>query len=293
MSSDRFTRTQVSSAKKACADLGIRPRKQWGQNFLIDAKARDRVIDAASLTSEHRVLEVGPGLGALTEVLLDRVSALVAIERDQALWGHLSGAFDSVAGLDLRLGDALKIDFEALDSFDRCVSNLPYSCGTRILVNWIHSRQRPQGIVVTIQREVAQRIRATPGTGDYGPLAIWAQLHYDVKIAAQLSPSSFWPQPDVHSSIVCMQRLPVVRCAVSDLDFFYRLTREAFRYRRKQLGTVLLHLSSGLVPADAGERIQALGLDATRRPEAFTIEEWVAISDSIAPSVAQADPRAQ
>lgn len=272
--SSRFPRASVSFVKKTFADLGIRPRKQWSQNFLIDEAARDRILDAGSLSVDDRVLEIGPGLGALTEVLAERVSYLLAIEKDRGLHQYLESAFRSQPTVELKLGDALKLGFEKLGRFDRCVSNLPYSCGTRILVNWIQAQSRPEGIVVTIQQEVARRILAQPGSRDYGPLAIWSQLHYDVAILGSLSPSSFWPQPDVHSSVVQMRRLASARCAVRNPAFFYRLTREAFLYRRKQLGTVLRHLDGGLVPADAGEQLVKAGIDPVRRPEKFSIEEW-------------------
>lgn len=280
--SPRSARTDIAHVKQAFAGLGFRPRKQWGQNFLIDEASRDRIIDAADLRREHRVLEVGPGLGALTEALATRVSRLLAVEKDRGLCAYLESEFADSEAVSFMQADALDVGFEELGVFDRCVSNLPYSCGTRILVNWVQSVQRPEGIVVTIQQEVAQRVRAQPGTRDYGPLAIWSQLYYEVKLVARLSPSSFWPQPDVHSAIVQMRSLPEPRATIDDPGFFYALIRGVFQYRRKQLGTVLRQLSDELVPATAAAALSDAGIDPVRRPESFTVEEWSEIANTLA-----------
>jgi len=276
-----------SAVREALAMLELRPRKALGQNFIVDRNAVAALLDAAEIASDDRVLEVGPGLGGVTFALIARGARVLAVEKDERLFAFLEQRSAALPGLRLVCADMLDLlkgpprgsrarvlpDPEALSGY-KLVANLPYAAGTRILVGLVQSGARPERIVVTVQREVAERLSAAPGTGAYGLLAVWLQRLYDVRIVRRVSPRCFLPEPAVTSAIVAMHRHS--GHAVPDEKVFYRLTKLAFAQRRKQLAGVLarakgrLRLSPGVTKAFLEER----GLPVDARAERLGVTDW-------------------
>ena len=214
-----MNRTSPSEVKAWCIGRGFHPNKVLGQNFLIDRNILGSIADAAGDVSGRRVLEVGPGLGVMTEELLKRGAAVTAIEKDpvlaRALGEDLGAAYPA---LRLHCADALEVDWDALlaEGFAAFVSNLPYSVGTRILLDLALRRRAPERLVVMVQTEVAERLAAPAGSPARGQAGVWCQLHYDVSILRKVKPVCFWPRPEVDSSVVLLNRHR--RCILSAVE---------------------------------------------------------------------------
>ena len=278
----RVNLTSPSEVRRLLSDLGVGPRKRLGQNFLIDRNILDVLVGAAELDPGDAVLEIGAGLGVVTERLLKNVRHVVAVEKDRKLFDHLQNTFRDEGHLELVFADILALDINEVLSgasgggqdIRKVVSNLPYSSGTRALVNLIRANVPPLLMVVTVQREVARRLTAGPGESDYGLLSVWAQLSYSVTVVKSVSPPCFWPRPEVTSSIVSMSRRGDSG-AVGDA-YFYALTKHAFSHRRKQLATILHRAPERfkLLPRETVECLHAMGADQRARPENLGPSQW-------------------
>jgi 16S rRNA (adenine1518-N6/adenine1519-N6)-dimethyltransferase len=229
---------------------GLSPRKQFGQNFLLDHNLIRKLVDAARVGEGDVVLEVGPGTGTLTEELLARGATVLAAEVDRGLcellrerlasWGD---RFTLVEGDALNgkraMSEAIRtaIDARRGGREFKLVSNLPYAAGTPIISILLADHPECVGQYVTIQREVGDRLRAGPGSKDYGPLAVLAQAVARVEVVANLPPECFWPRPEVHSAMVAIERRadPISGEPRRLFDFAQRL----FEKRRKQLGAII------------------------------------------------------
>lgn len=273
-----MNRTSPSDVKAWCIARGFHPNKTLGQNFLIDANILGVLADAVGIAPGDPVLEVGPGLGVLTEALLKRGARLTAIEKDPALaeWLRASLLKEYPGALDLREGDALDTDWDALLSqgFRAFASNLPYSVGTRILMDLIRSRYAPERLVTLVQLEVADRFCAAPCTPERGTAGVWLQLDYDVRVVKHVKPTCFWPPPEVTSAVVLMERHRRSVLTHEEKATCRALAKQLFLQRRKQLGAILRKAPApfrGLDPA-------AAGIDPTRRPETLAIPEWEALA---------------
>jgi 16S rRNA (adenine1518-N6/adenine1519-N6)-dimethyltransferase len=260
---------------------GLRPNHSFGQNFLIDRHVLDFIVGAAELSPGDRVFEAGPGLGALTQELMDRCGHVLAVEKDEGLHAILAERWGGDPRLDLRLGDALELDYAAVFAPGACrylVSNLPYSVGTRIVVEAAIQKTPPERIVVLVQKEVAERFVARPRTADMGTAAVWLQQVYDVEIVRLVKPSCFWPAPEVTSAIVRMCRHG--RLPLSDVERsrLRAATRVAFQHRRKQMAPLFRNAPEGLAasPDEIRARLRALGLPETARAEELSVEQWCA-----------------
>ena len=241
--------TSPSQVKTWCIDHGFHPNKVLGQNFLVDRNALEAIVDAAALPAETHVLEIGPGLGVLTEEMLRRGLLVTAVEKDPVLAGRLAEALGNPPGLSVRAGDALDLIKDgSCDGFPALVSNLPYQAGTRILLELTQrtggtrscaSAVAPETIVVLVQTEVAERLAAGPGSKTRGLAGVWVQLDYDVQLVRAVKASCFWPRPEIGSTVVRLTRhhrndarTPGWRAC------FRRVTKQAFEHRRKQLGAI-------------------------------------------------------
>jgi len=266
--------TSPSQVKAWCIENGFHPNKVLGQNFLIDRNALVSIVDAGleGITdlSSSRVLEVGPGLGVLTEEMLSRGCRVTAVEKDPVLAARLKGALGDPPGLMVVPGDALEVVGRpgvceiSNDVFDAMVSNLPYQAGTRILLDLVRTRAI-RSMTVLVQTEVAERLAAHEGSKMRGLAGVWAQLDYDVRIVRKVAASCFWPRPEIGSSVVRLDRhdrnvalSPAVR------KFFFSLTKKAFEHRRKQLGSIFKDL-----------------IQSTARAEELTNEEWIALTKGL------------
>lgn len=269
--------TSPSAVREWIARHDFLPSKVLGQNFLIDENILRIMVDAAGLSPEDRVLEVGPGLGIVTAQLLQRANAVVAIEKDKRLHEHLSKMLGEQANLTLLQSDALDVNLSELINAHRLnkfIANLPYSVASRVLVEMLMATPGVDMMVITVQLEVAERICAQVDTTDYGLLSIWAQLDYETRIIKRISPSCFHPRPQVVSAIVALRRVRQQRATLQNSARFDTLLKHAFSHRRKQIGTILRGFHAGGATA-----LERAGIDPKRRPETITTAEWVALGD--------------
>ena len=275
--------TSPSQVKDWCISNGFHPNKVLGQNFLIDKNALDSILDAAlisrlsaidnTLPTANRqlptVLEIGPGLGVLTEGLLERGCSVTAIEKDPVLADRLKASLGDPEALTVLKGDALDYIKEgACDGFPLMVSNLPYQAGTRILIEIIDRIGRfeaPETIVVLVQTEVAERLAAHEGSKVRGLAGVRVQFDYDVQIVRKVAASCFWPRPEIGSSVVKLVRHHRNDNVGEEVRRKFKwLTKRAFEHRRKQLGSTF----KGLI-------------ESTARAEQLSNEDWLALAEAI------------
>lgn len=252
-------------------------RQLLGQHFLKNPRVLDRIAAAIAPGAEDLILEIGPGTGALTARLCGKAGRVVAIEKDRALGGRL--AERGLPGLTLVEGDALDLDWAPLlESAPsrrtvKIAGNLPYSISTPLLFKVLDLRARFAEGVFLIQKEVAERLAARPGTKAFAPLSILFQLHFEVRLLFKVAPGSFAPPPKVDSALVSLRPRPAPLYALEDEPGFRTLLRIAFEQRRKTLFNGLLRYGT---PAEKAARaLEALGLPKTARPEELSIERWV------------------
>lgn len=273
--------TRPTEVRAWLAAQDFLPSRVLGQNFLIDENILRIMIDDAELQPSDRVLEVGPGLGIVTAQLIERAGAVVAIEKDKRLAAHLATHFGSEPKLTLLAADALAQNWHELISahrLNKAVANLPYSVGSRLLVEWFMLGRGLDSIVVTVQLEVAERLCARAGADAYGLLSIWAQLDYEARIVKKISPACFHPRPTVTSAIVRLRRVQERRAALARPARFDSLIKTAFSKRRKQIGTILQGVSE-----DGPAALAAAGIDPKRRPETIEVEAWITLTNALQP----------
>jgi len=264
----------------------MRTRKRFGQHFLESAWA-DKVVAAIAPQPSDRFVEIGPGTGALTFRLAPRVAHLTAIEVDRDIAEELRPRLPG--NVDLVIGDVLDVDLLAsAEAPFRVAGNLPYNISTPILFRLIAAATGRGGIeparsepsildaTLMVQREVADRLEANPGSGDYGVLSISVQLHADVRRLMTLPPGAFRPAPKVHSAVVRLGfRPPPV--PIADERQFEAMVRSMFTQRRKTLGNALAAFA-GNHGQRAGDVLRAAGIDPSRRPETLSLEELAALA---------------
>lgn len=277
--------TRLSDVRTLVTRLGFHPSRALGQNFLVDGNILDILLAHADISWGDRILEIGPGLGVVTEALLKLGARVTAVEKDHRLHAYLAEELEGCDGLELMQGDVLEVGIPDLlaRGVDKVVSNLPYSPGSRILLDLVRDHNAPSEIIVTVQLEVAQRITAKPGTKAYGLMGVWCQLHCDVSLVKVISPTCFWPRPDVKSAIVTLTRRTRQPLAKGLEQRFYALTRYAFQHRRKQLASCLAKAPDALA-CDAErcrELLQRVGAAIDARPEALTVEQWCQLTEAM------------
>ena len=256
-----------------------RPRKALGQNFLTDRNIIVKIIAAAQLASDDCVLEVGPGRGALTELLALRVRRLVAVEFDRDLAAMLRQRFSDEPQVTIHEQDVLKVDFGALLGADRfkVVANLPYNISTPVLFRFLEECQRFSKLVVMLQKEVGERLAAPPDCSDYGVLTVLFRQWFEVKREFLVPPGCFHPAPKVDSVVISLVPLAASRVEVGDQALFERVVKAAFAMRRKTLWNCLK--SADLIdPARLEEVLVACGIDGRRRGETLDLEEFARLS---------------
>jgi 16S rRNA (adenine1518-N6/adenine1519-N6)-dimethyltransferase len=217
------------------------------------------------------VVEIGPGRGALTALLLERAGDVWAIEVDSTLAGQLRERFGDRPRFHLVLQDALRVDYQALPAPFTVVANLPYAVASPLLVRLLEARRSIPLMVLMFQREVAERLVAKPGGRQYGFLSIVAQLYADVRLAFTVSPGSFRPPPKVDSAVVIVTPRPEPLIPIDDEAAFLRLVRHGFAHRRKTVRNSLSHV---LPDARCDALLDDAGIDPKRRPETLSLEEW-------------------
>ncbi len=275
----------VSPARVAALlrELDFRPSRALGQNFLVDGNILDVILRTADLRPEDGAMEIGPGLGILTEALLERCARVVAVEKDRRLHAFLAEHFEEArrAGrLMLIHGDAVELPHEVWEGYGarKVVSNLPYASASRILVGLASAPQPPASMTVTVQLEVARRLAAEAGTSARGLLSVLVQCVYRVEVAHVISPSCFLPRPAVKSAVVRLTRREPEATAVLETGYM-ELVRRAFERRRKQMLNVLSGAGAGpaLSAGAALDILRAAGLDPRARPEQLSVAQWRAL----------------
>lgn len=261
-----------------------RPRPRFAQHFLVAREVTEAIAELVRPAAGEVVVEIGPGRGALTEALLAVVDRLVVVEIDRDLVALLRTR-PSASKLDLIEGDILQIDLrEVLRAAGGCrllmVGNLPYNITAPLIFHLLAHADCISRAIVMVQREVAQRLVARPGSKDYSLLSVLVALRAEVELRLQVERDCFRPVPAVDSSVVELRFAPKIRYAVQDVTGFDRLVRRAFGQRRKMLRNSLL----GLNPAGGrpwlDEVGQQAGIELTRRPEELSIEEFIRLSDA-------------
>jgi 16S rRNA (adenine1518-N6/adenine1519-N6)-dimethyltransferase len=258
-----------------------RPRKRFGQHFLTDPRALDRIVDALAPGAADTVIEIGPGRGALTDRLAQRAGRLVAIEIDRDLVRHLKERYAPLPSVTIVEGDALEADWSQLAGEEYLLAgNLPYYITTPLIFRVLAS-PRPRRAVLLVQREVASRLVAQPGTGDYGALSVNVQMTTQVTQVARVAAGAFHPRPAVDSAIVQLAPLASPLIAPADEDGFRRFVQAAFGMRRKQLLRVTRELWVGDA-ALAARAVEDAGLEPSIRPEAVAPDGFVRLYHVIA-----------
>ncbi|WP_110602581.1 16S rRNA (adenine(1518)-N(6)/adenine(1519)-N(6))-dimethyltransferase RsmA [Salinicola lusitanus] len=256
-----------------------RARKRFGQNFLRDGGVISRIVRAIGPRSGDRLVEIGPGQGALTGPLLEATGALEVIELDRDLIPGLRVQFYDYPEFTIHEGDALKFDFHELWRQDgrplRVVGNLPYNISTPLIFHLLTARGAIRDMHFMLQKEVVERLAAEPGGPDWGRLSVMTQYHCAVESLFVVPPGAFVPQPKVDSAIVRLTPHAELPSPALDEAHFADVVREAFGQRRKTLRNNL----KGMIDAEA---LAALGIDPGRRPQTLRVEEFVAISNHLA-----------
>jgi len=255
------------------------PKKGLGQNFLVDATALERIIQAAEIPPGCTVLEVGPGLGSLTRYLALSAERVVAVELDSALIAVLEEVLQEMPNVEVVHGDILELDPARLIGMDGdgVGANIPYYITSNLIRHLLEAPLKPQRIVLTVQREVAERINARPG--EMSLLALSVQVYGRPRVVTRIPAGAFYPPPNVESAVVRVDLYPQPIIRVEQLDAFFRLARAGFGQKRKTLRN---SLSAGLnQPAEQTVRLlQAAGIDPMRRAETLSIEEWKALTEA-------------
>ena len=270
------------SIRKELAEFGLFPRKKLGQHFLVDPNILNKVVRTAQVGKEDVVLEVGPGLGQMTLALADRAKKVIAVEIDERLVTILRQKVEDHPNIEVIKSDILKVDFKHLFKKEtvpiKVVANLPYQISTPLLFRFVESKETFSALNLMLQKEVAERMVASPGRKEYGPLSIFIQTYADVSIQFTIKPSAFFPAPKVESAMVHMVWRGKPMIETDDEEWFKRVVKACFGYRRKTLINALKHSELPLRES-VESRIEEIGIDPRRRPETLTIQEFARLAE--------------
>lgn len=287
------------------ADLGIaqntiqvlqkyqfRFQKKYGQNFLIDTGVLDRIMAAAEITEEDCVLEIGPGIGTMTQYLAERAREVVAVEIDKNLIPILEETLAEYSNVTLINEDILKVDVNRLAEEKnggrpvKVVANLPYYITTPIIMGLFEQHVPLKSITIMVQREVAERMQAGPGTKDYGALSLAVQYYAKPEVVAKVPPNCFMPRPTVGSAVIRLTRYDKPPVKVEDEEKMFALIRAAFNQRRKTLVNALGNaVGLGITKESVAEALKQMHLAPTIRGEALTLEQFAVLSCLVARTV--------
>jgi 16S rRNA (adenine1518-N6/adenine1519-N6)-dimethyltransferase len=276
---------KLSEIKQILAAEGTRLTKSLGQNFLHDGNQLRRIIQAADLRPTDCVLEIGPGLGALTGPVLAKAGRVLAIEKDRRLFELLRHRLPPAANISLVHDDAFDYLARAAENLSgwKVVANLPYSIGSRLLVELVQRSDRPKQITATLQFEVVQRIVANAGDQDYGVLALLTQLRYQSAGHFRIPASCFFPEPEVDSACVTLIRCKQPPLSEAEGGVFAQIVKRSFSQRRKMM---LKLLRADWPEAALEEAFEKARLGPKARAETVTLEQFVALARMLYPLVA-------
>jgi len=267
------------SPSRVLTTLGRRARKRLGQHFLSDTSVARRIVDLAQLAGTERVVEIGPGLGALTTLLTERARELFLIEVDTDFAARLRAQYANAAHVHVIEANALRVDFAAMLGAGEpavVVANLPYNVATAILARLVDRPDCFSRLVLMLQREVVERLRASPGTKDYGALSVYTQFAARLRPGLRVAPGAFVPRPKVESEVIVIEPYTAPPLPVADVALFKRVVRTAFNQRRKQLQKSLRSVCD-----DAAALLRQVDIDPSRRPETLTLAEFAALGNAL------------
>lgn len=263
-------------------------QKKFGQNFLIDTHVVEKIIRSAKLTKEDCVLEIGPGIGTMTQYLAEAAREVIAVEIDKKLIPILSETLQSYDNVTVINEDILKVDIpELADRYNqgrpiKVVANLPYYITTPIIMGLFESHVPVESITVMVQKEVADRMQVGPGTKDYGALSLAVQYYAKPEIVANVPPNCFIPRPNVGSAVIRLTRHKACPVEVKDEALMFKLIRASFNQRRKTLVNSIGNAPElGFSKDFMKEALDAEGISQTVRGEALTLEQFAALSNRL------------
>ncbi len=263
-------------------------QKKFGQNFLIDTHVLEKIIASAGVTQEDFVLEIGPGIGTMTQYLCESAREVVAVEIDQNLIPILQDTLSAYDNVTVINEDILKLDIAKLAKERnggnpiKVVANLPYYITTPIIMGLFESHVPIESITVMVQKEVADRMQVGPGTKDYGALSLAVQYYAKPEIVANVPPNCFMPRPNVGSAVIRLTRHDTVPVDVEDEKLMFAIIRASFNQRRKTLANGLSNAPGiRLSKEEIQESITELGVPATIRGEALTLQQFAELSNII------------
>ena len=261
-------------------------QKKYGQNFLIEPQVLETIVDAAHIQADDCVLEIGPGIGTMTQYLAEQAREVVAVEIDKALIPILQDTLSEYPNVTIINEDILKVDLEKLvkEKNDgrpvKVVANLPYYITTPIIMQLFESHVPLHSITIMVQTEVAQRMQVGPGTKDYGALSLAVQYYSRPEIITHVPPTCFIPRPNVGSTVIRLTRYEKPPVEAADESFLFSLIRASFNQRRKTLVNGLSNASGlNLSKAQITEALEQMGLPANVRGETFTLERFARLSE--------------
>lgn len=262
-------------------------QKRFGQNFLIDPLVLTRILEAAEIGEQDFVLEIGPGIGTLTQALCEKAREVTAVEIDRSLIPILADTLSEYRNVTVLNEDILKVDLRALSEEKnggapmKIVANLPYYITTPIIMKLLENRVPFQSITVMVQKEVAERMEAAPGTKDYGALSLAIRYYCEPEIIAQVPPNSFMPRPGVGSAVIRLTRHEQPVVSVRDEALLFRLIRASFNQRRKTLQNGIANSGAfSLTKDEIAEVISSAGFSPTVRGETLSLEEFARLSNA-------------
>lgn len=263
-------------------------QKKIGQNFLIDPHVLDKIIAAAEITKDDFVLEIGPGIGTLTQYLAEAAREVVAVEIDSTLIPILEDTLSAYDNVSVINEDVLKVDLRKLAEERnggkpiKVVANLPYYITTPIIMSLFESHVPLKSLTVMVQKEVALRMQAGPGTKDYGALSLAVQYYASPYLAANVPPNCFMPRPNVGSAVIRLTRFGETPVQVKDEKLLFRLIRASFNQRRKTLQNGLVNSQElDFTKEQVAAAIATLGVSPSVRGEALTLEQFAALANAL------------
>ena len=276
----------AARTKEVLTKFNMSAKKKFGQNFLIDNGTLEGIVEAAGVTDSDCVLEIGPGIGTLTQYLADSAKKVVAVEIDKTLMPVLADTLSEYDNVTVINEDVLKVDIEEIvNTYNegrpiKVVANLPYYITTPIIMKLFESGAPIESVTVMVQKEVADRMSMGPGSKDYGALSLAVGFYAEATEVMDVPPSSFIPQPGVGSAVVHLRRYQEPKVSVKDEKYLFDIIRTAFNQRRKTLSNSLSgNPQLGVSRQQVQDALTEMGIDERARGEILTLEQFAKLSD--------------
>lgn len=263
-------------------------QKRFGQNFLIDLNILDKIVLGAQLKPQDVVIEIGPGIGSLTQILAEHAKKVIAIEIDKKLIPILNETLTDYDNISIINADILKVDLKKIINEEndgrpvKIVANLPYYITTPIIMGIFENDIPVENITVMVQKEVADRMQSSPGTKDYGALSLAVQYYSEPTIVTQVGPNCFIPTPKVGSSVICLKKYVTSPISVKDEALMFKLIRAAFNQRRKTLlNSISNQEALNVTKEEVSQALFSMDIDSRIRGEALTLQQFAELTNTI------------